>query len=183
MTRKRSSYLKGNSNSKQNNPSTQLHGPWYSAKQIAEYLALPSHRSVRELERRGILPGHRFGGSLRFSRSEIDRVLLRSRQDTVDESLGDKNRVSISLDTPLGPFLTPEDAAAYLGLPSTESVYMRVYRGQIPVYRIGDKILRYRAVDLDQVLLTNSLTRISHPSILDDDARLQEGKGGNGYGR
>ncbi len=153
-------------------------GPWLTASQVAEYLALSSHRAVRELERRGVLPGHRLGGSVRFSLPELDALLIRSRQATVDEMIEEETPIVIPRSEPLGPLMTPEEAAEYLGLTTVEAVNMRAYRGQVPVYRIGERILRYHREELDAALLGKPLTSTEMQSSMDFDARLQEGKGG-----
>lgn len=143
-----------------------------SVNHVAEYLRL-SERSVRDLEYRGALPGHRFGSSLRFSLDELDRLLACSRQTTLDE-LG-SGEIDIP-PGPLGPLMCPEEAAEYLGLPSVEALYKRTSRLQVPVYRIGNRILRYRAVELDQVLVGQEepLTRVSAEHIFEGDACWSE---------
>jgi excisionase family DNA binding protein len=54
-------------------------GPWLSAEQAAEYLALTSTRALYPAVRRGELPAYRFGRRLRFRRNELDAVLSRGR--------------------------------------------------------------------------------------------------------
>lgn len=61
-------------------------GPWLNVSRVREYLALPSVGAVRELERCGVSPGHRFDGSVRFNRSELDALTVKSRQGTDRES-------------------------------------------------------------------------------------------------
>ncbi|MCK9462516.1 MAG: helix-turn-helix domain-containing protein [Proteobacteria bacterium] len=102
---------------------------------------------MRELERRGVLPGHRLGGSLRFSRVEIDALLLKSRQPTLDE-IAEGARVDIVPVDGLGPLLDPENASSYLGLPSVDALNHRVRRGEVPTYRVGRQ-LRFREAELD----------------------------------
>jgi len=155
-------------------------GPWLTAHQVAEYLGISSHGAVRELERRGVLPGHRLGGSLRFSLLKIDEMLIQSRRATVDEFLRGTASISVlNASNPLGPLMTPEEAAEYLGLPSSEAVNMRAYRGQLPVYKIGERINRFRAEELDAALFGNDLTSNAIQPNLDSDVRLQEREGGN----
>ena len=103
MTTKNSVELKGRKKPQNKKKSTKhvVKGPWYTAQKLAEYLALPSHRSVRELERRGILPGHRLGTSLRFSQREIDRFLLASRQQDLNEKSAPNKDRSIKENEPL----------------------------------------------------------------------------------
>ena len=48
-------------------------------------------------------------------------------------------------------WLTPEQAARFLGLPSVRALYQAVRRGQIPVHRLGRR-LRFRREELDRVL-------------------------------
>jgi excisionase family DNA binding protein len=50
------------------------------------------------------------------------------------------------------PWLTAEQAAAHLGLPSRKALYQAVRRGQIPVHRFG-KRLRFNRAELDRALL------------------------------
>jgi len=50
------------------------------------------------------------------------------------------------------PWLTAEQAAAHLGLPSRKALYQAVRRGQVPVHRFG-KRLRFSRVELDRALL------------------------------
>lgn len=122
-------------------------GPWLTVAQLTEYLALPSEGAVRELERRRVLPGHRLGGSLRFSRPEIDALLLKSRQSTLNE-IAEGARVDIVPVEGLGPLLDPENASSYLGLPSVDALNHRVRRGEVPTYRVGRQ-LRFREAELD----------------------------------
>jgi len=123
-------------------------GPWLDTAQLAEYLAI-SVRGVRELERRGVLPGHRLGRSVRFSLPEIDGQLRNRRQPTLEEVAGAVVEIPAG---PLGPLWTPERAAEHLGLPSAEALAQRARRRQVPVYRVSERILRYRRVELDQLL-------------------------------
>ena len=141
--------------------------------QVAEYLAMKP-RAVRDLERRGALPGHRLGRSLRFNQRELDRFLLARREATLEEI---ENRGKRPVGAPLGPLMPPEDAAEYLGLPSTEALYKRVWRLQVPAYRLSDRILRFRAAELDLAAgLDDPLTRDPGGPILDRDACLPRGK-------
>lgn len=50
-----------------------------------------------------------------------------------------------------GDVLTPEQAAAFLSLPSTRAVYQAVRRGVIPAHRLGRQ-LRFSRVELEAVL-------------------------------
>jgi excisionase family DNA binding protein len=154
-------------------------GPWLSAEQVAIYLALPSHGSVRELERRGVLPAHRLGKSLRFSRAELDAMLCATRQNTVEEYLDGESVAVRVTNEPLGPLMTPEEAAEYLGLPSASALDHRVRRGQVPSYRVG-RAFRFRAAELDAVVARgtrpSSIVSIlpSEPLTPDDGATTSE---------
>lgn len=48
-------------------------------------------------------------------------------------------------------WLTANDAAAYLGLPSRRALYMAIRRGQVPVHRLGRR-MRFDPHELDQAL-------------------------------
>ncbi len=50
------------------------------------------------------------------------------------------------------PWMTADQAAAHLGLPSRKALYQAVRRGQIPVHRFG-KRLRFIRAELDSALL------------------------------
>jgi excisionase family DNA binding protein len=50
------------------------------------------------------------------------------------------------------PWMTAEQAAAHLGLPSRKALYQAVRRGQVPVHRFG-KRLRFNRAELDRALL------------------------------
>lgn len=49
-------------------------------------------------------------------------------------------------------WLGVDQAARYLGLPSRKALYQAVRRGQLPVHRLGTRRMRFRRVELDQVL-------------------------------
>ena len=49
-------------------------------------------------------------------------------------------------------WLGARDAARYLGLPSRKALYQAVRRGQVPVHRLGTRRMRFRRIELDQVL-------------------------------
>lgn len=147
--------------------------PWMTPEEAAKYLALSTERSLRDIARRRLLPAHRLGRTLRFSRPEVDAAMVANRQATIAE-VRRGGAGAPALDEPcLGPFLTPEQAAAYLKLSSAQAVNVRAYRGQIPVYRIGDRILRYRACELDAALLENDPRRPA-PDLLDDEELMNE---------
>ncbi len=138
-------------------------GPWLTVAQMAEYLALtPS--AVRDSEYRGVLPGHRLGNSLRFSRPEIDDLLLKSRLD----GLCGRDIAS----PPIGPLINPAEAAAYLGL-SRKALEHRLRRGQIPAYKVGAQ-WRFRAAELDLAVSgdTQSLTSDVKPAILNGETSV-----------
>lgn len=48
-------------------------------------------------------------------------------------------------------WLTADEAAAYLGLPSRRALYMAIRRGQVPVHRLGRR-MRFDARELDAAL-------------------------------
>lgn len=50
------------------------------------------------------------------------------------------------------PWMTADQAAAHLGLPSRKALYQAVRRGQVPVHRFG-KRLRFNRAELDRALL------------------------------
>lgn len=54
-------------------------------------------------------------------------------------------------------WLTPEQAANYLALPSRKALYQAVRRGLIPGHRLG-RLLRFHRPELDRVLLARSTT-------------------------
>ena len=54
-------------------------------------------------------------------------------------------------------WLTPEQAAGYLALPSRKALYQTVRRGLIPGHRLG-RLLRFYRPELDRVLLARSTT-------------------------
>lgn len=48
-------------------------------------------------------------------------------------------------------WLTADEAAGYLGLPSRRALYMAIRRGQVPVHRLGRR-MRFNAHELDEAL-------------------------------
>ncbi len=48
-------------------------------------------------------------------------------------------------------WLTADEAAGYLGLPSRRALYMAIRRGQVPVHRLGRR-MRFDARELDEAL-------------------------------
>jgi excisionase family DNA binding protein len=50
---------------------------------------------------------------------------------------------------PSEPWMTPDQATQYLGMPSRKALYQAVRRGQVPGYRIGRR-LRFKAAELDR---------------------------------
>lgn len=56
-----------------------------------------------------------------------------------------------------GNWLTPEQAASYLALPSRKALYQAVRRGLIPGHRLG-RLLRFHRPELDRVLFARSTT-------------------------
>ncbi len=54
---------------------------------------------------------------------------------------------------PAGPrWLTADEAAVHLGLPSRKALYAAVERGQVPAHRLGRRRLRFRQDELDSLL-------------------------------
>jgi len=72
--------------------------------------------------------------------------------------------------------MSPENTAEYLGLPSIEALSKRVLRLQVPVYRISDRVFRYRAAELDQAFARKPLTVVGDRRSIGIDACLPEGK-------
>ncbi len=62
-------------------------GPWLNAAQAAAYLAMPSVKALYEAVRRGQIPVYRLGNRLRFSRRELDQLLLSTQRLTVYDEL------------------------------------------------------------------------------------------------
>ena len=147
-------------------------GPWLTVDQTGEYLDLAS-RSVRELEYRGVLPGRRLGSSLRFSVQELNQLLISCRQRTLAELRTGK--VSIP-PGPLGPLMNIRNTINYLGLSSDDALRKRVARLQIPVYRISQRIMLFRDVEIDQSLAGNPLKLKGKCHIMTGDVCLPEGK-------
>jgi excisionase family DNA binding protein len=141
-------------------------GPWRGVKQVAYYLGM-SERAVRDLEYRGVLPGHRLGRSLKFSLPELDRLLLERRQCTLDELGGCETDLPTGL---LGPLMSPDVATEYLGLPSARALIQRVYRMQMSAYYISRRIIRFRKCELDDCMLTSWSNGVS----VNSDACLPE---------
>ncbi len=57
-----------------------------------------------------------------------------------------------------GPaWLTPEQAADYLALPSRRALYQAVRRGLVPGHRLG-RLLRFYRPELDRILLARTTT-------------------------
>lgn len=57
-----------------------------------------------------------------------------------------------------GPgWLTPDQAARYLALPSRKALYQAVRRGLVPGHRLG-RLLRFYRPELDRVLLGRTTT-------------------------
>lgn len=48
-------------------------------------------------------------------------------------------------------WLTADEAASYLGLPSRRALYMAIRRGQVPVHRLGRR-MRFDVHELDESL-------------------------------
>ena len=55
-------------------------------------------------------------------------------------------------------WFTAAEAAEYLRFNSKKALYQAVRRGQVPAHRLGPRKLRFRRVELDQLLLGGSRT-------------------------
>jgi len=49
-------------------------------------------------------------------------------------------------------WMNADELAEYLSLPSRKAVYQAVRRGEIPAHRFGEKRLRFRRDEIDEVL-------------------------------
>jgi len=49
-------------------------------------------------------------------------------------------------------WMNADELAEYLSLPSRKAVYQAVRRGEIPAYRLGEKRLRFRRDEIDEML-------------------------------
>ena len=59
---------------------------WMTVEKAVEYLGFPSRASLYMAVRRGQVPAYRMGKRLRFKRSELDRVFVRTASTSfVDE--------------------------------------------------------------------------------------------------
>jgi len=57
---------------------------WLTTDQAADYLGLSSTKALYERVRRGQVPAHRFGRSLRFSQQELDEMITTGRNPLKD---------------------------------------------------------------------------------------------------
>ena len=73
-----------------------------------------------------------------------------------------------------GPWMTAEDVMGYLRLPSRNIVYQMVREGQIPCYRLGERRLRFKRSDLDDLLEQNRSTTLEDLDKMLGDACLPE---------
>lgn len=60
------------------------------------------------------------------------------------------------------PWLTPQEAMEYLGLPSLAALYQATRRGHVPAHRLSSRTLRYYRPELDAVLLKR---KTLHPDL------------------
>ncbi|MCP4607019.1 MAG: helix-turn-helix domain-containing protein [Proteobacteria bacterium] len=132
----------------------------------AHYLGI-TPRSLRDFEMRGIIPACRLGRSVRFNLRVLDKYLIANRMTTLEELENGSSQVPPG---PIGPLLPPNTAAEYLGLKSARSLIQRVYRMQIPAYRVSERTIRFRKCELDNCLLTG----IVNNSTVDYSACLPE---------
>lgn len=63
------------------------------------------------------------------------------------------------------PWMTTDEAAAYLGYRTRDALYQAVRRGHLPVHRLGPRRLRFRRSELDAELARNS-SRLSGRSAM-----------------
>ncbi|MEW5852420.1 MAG: helix-turn-helix domain-containing protein [Myxococcota bacterium] len=75
---------------------------------------------------------------------------------------------------PTGPWLTAEEAARYLRLPTTRALYQCVRRGAVPCHRVGRRALRFHVAELDAVLQGGR----ADPALLSSARRPSARKGG-----
>lgn len=54
------------------------------------------------------------------------------------------------------PWMTADEAAAYLGYRTRDALYQAVRRGHLPVHRLGPRRLRFRRSELDAELAHTS---------------------------
>ena len=57
-------------------------------------------------------------------------------------------------------WMTADQAAAYLGLPSRRALYMAIRRGHLPVHRLGRRI-RFNSRELDDSLTGRDAVRLA----------------------
>ena len=57
-----------------------------------------------------------------------------------------------------------DEATSYLGLPSRKALYQAVRRGQVPVHRLGPRRMRFRRVELDDLLKRSRQSPVLHSS-------------------
>ena len=144
-----------------------VRGPWLNAETLGAYLGF-SERAIRELEYRGKLPGRRVKRTLRFGQGEIDQWLLQNRIPANCEIVEDMP-LPVS---PVGPLVNLASAAGYLSI-TTKALEHRIYRKQVPYYRIG-KQYRFSLRELDAILVEQSLTPYSSPLMLEETPVCRE---------
>ena len=66
------------------------------------------------------------------------------------------------------PWMTADEAAAYLGYRTRAALYQAVRRGIVPAHRLGARRLRFHRGELDAELAR-------HPSRLSDPAAILQG--------
>jgi len=66
------------------------------------------------------------------------------------------------------PWMTADEAAAYLGYRTRAALYQAVRRGIVPAHRLGARRLRFHRAELDAELAR-------HPSRLSDPAAILQG--------
>ena len=66
------------------------------------------------------------------------------------------------------PWMTADEAAAYLGYRTRAALYQAVRRGIVPAHRLGARRLRFHRAELDAELAR-------HPSRLSDPGAILQG--------
>ena len=143
-----------------------LENKYLNVKSAAYYLGV-TPRALRDFELRGVIQCCRLGRSVRFNIAELDTYLFQNRIPTLVEIKDGGPQIPPG---PIGPLISPDAAAEYLGLPSARSVMQRVNRMQLPAYKISDRVFRFRKCELDNCMLTNHINAAN----VEDSACLPE---------
>jgi excisionase family DNA binding protein len=68
-------------------------------------------------------------------------------------------------DPATGPWMTADEATAYLGYRTRAALYQAVRRGIAPAHRLGARRLRFRRSELDAEI-SRSPSRLSDPALI-----------------